>query len=128
MALGQELSQLVVEAVANVVMVGGFDVILAGENMVPEFVNNCSAGAQLYSLPWKKFNSEFTPGQDLKVFVGHAVGRINVGQLRHSFGHCGVENIVNLAEGDWIIAEVVLDLASGETGEGLFNTGTTRVY
>ena len=96
--------------------------------MVPEFVNNCSAGAQLDSLTRKKLNSEFTPGQDLEVFVGHAVGRINAGQLHHSFGHRGVENIIDLAEGDWVIAEVVLDLASGEMGERLFNTGTTRVY
>ena len=64
----------------------------------------------------------------MKVFVGHAVGRINAGQLHHSFGHRGVENILNLAEGDWIIVEVVLDLASGETGEGFFNTGLTRIY
>ena len=96
--------------------------------MVPEFVNNRSAGAQLDSFTRKKLNSEFTPGQDSKVFVGRAVGRINVGQLHHSFGHRGVENIIDLAEGDWVIAEVVLDLASGETGEGLFNAGTTRVY
>ena len=128
MALGQELFQLVVEAVANAVMAGGFDVILAGENMVPEFVDNRSAGAQLDSLTREKLDSEFTPGQDLKVFVGHAVGRINAGQLHHSFGHRGVENIFNLAEGDWIILEVVLDLASGETGEGFFDTGATRVY
>ena len=128
MALGQELFQLVVEAVANAVMAGGFDVILAGENMAPEFVDNRSAGAQLDSLTREKLDSEFTPGQDLKVFVGHAVGRINAGQLHHSFGHRRVENIFNLAEGDWIIAEVVLDLASGETGEGVFDTGAARVY
>ena len=96
--------------------------------MVPEFVNNCSPGAQLDSLARKKLNSEFTPGQDLEVFVGHAVGRINAGQLHHSFGHRGVENILNLAEGDWIIAEVILDLASGENGKGLFDTGATLVH
>ena len=65
MALGQELFQLVVEAVANAVMAGGFDVILAGENMVPEFVNNRSAGAQLESFMRKKLNSELIPGQDI---------------------------------------------------------------
>ena len=96
--------------------------------MVPEFVNNCSAGAQLDSLTRKKLNSKFTPRQDLKVFVGHAVGRINAGQLHHSFGHCGVENIGNLVEGNWIIAEVVLNLASGENGKGFFDTGATLVH
>ena len=43
-------------------------------------------------------------------------------------GHRGVENIVNLAEGDWIIAEVVLNLPSGENGKGIFNLGLTCVH
>ena len=73
MAFGQELFQLALEAVTDAVVAGGFAVVRAGENMVSEFVNNRSAGAQLDSLTRKKLDSEFTSGQDLKVFVGHAV-------------------------------------------------------
>ena len=65
MALGQELLQLVVEAVADAVMAGVFAVVRAGENMVSEFVNNRSAGAQLESFMRKKLNSELMPGQDI---------------------------------------------------------------
>ena len=65
MAFGQELFQLALEAVADAVVAGVFAVVRAGENMVSEFVNNRSAGAQLESFMRKKLNSELMPGQDI---------------------------------------------------------------
>ena len=65
MAFGQELFQLALEAVADAVVAGVFAVVRAGENMVSEFVNNRSTGAQLESFMRKKLNSELMPGQDI---------------------------------------------------------------